>query len=199
MKQTRLCALALTATVGAFVFVTLAASGAEARGPRGPRGHRGMHRAKGPDRGMRLEGFALRCTHKLFHSPASHLKEKLGLSDAQITKIQKYRNNLWFKRAATKSKVATLRVKVRLEMEKDLPAVKTVLELVRQMRQHRGTVMEEKLKAKLWSIAVLTAEQRKKLRGTCGPGTHRMGRRGPRGPGVRGPGPRGPRGPGKHR
>jgi Spy/CpxP family protein refolding chaperone len=77
--------------------------------------------------------------------------------------------------------------------------VKKLLKLMRQMRQHRGTMKEEKLKAKLWSMAVLTPAQREKLRGTCGPGTHRMGRRGHRGPGHRGPGPRGPRGPGKRR
>ena len=188
--------LALATTVSAFAFVTLAASSAEARwGRRGMhRGHHGKRHHRRHMRGMHMmKGFALRCSHKLFHSPAEHLKQKLGLSDAQITKIKKYRNNVWFKKAATKSKIATLRVKLRLEMEKDLPEMKKVLKLMRQMRQHRGTMMEEKLKAKLWSIAVLTPEQRKKLRSTCGRfGKHRMGRRWRRGPGMRGPGPRGP-------
>jgi Spy/CpxP family protein refolding chaperone len=120
MTQMRLRALAIAATLGAFALVTFAASPAEARGHRGRRGmHRGHH-GKGHRGGPCMKGFAVRCSHKLFHSPASHLKQKLGLSDAQIAKIHKYRNNVWFKKASTKSKVATLRVKLRLEMEKDL-------------------------------------------------------------------------------
>lgn len=187
--------LTLMTALFAFGLTLTATNDAEARrwGKQWKRGHK-----RGKGHGMH-RGFALRCSRKLFHMPPTMLKEKMGLNDGQVAKILKYRNNMLFKKAAAKGKLATLKVKMRIEMEKDLPNLDTVLKLMRQLRNVRGTKWEEKIKAKIWAMKVLTAEQRKKLRASCGwRGHKRMWRRwrhhrGPGkwrrgGPGMRGPG-----------
>jgi hypothetical protein len=187
--------LTLLTALAAFGLTLTATDTAEARW--GKRWKRGQKHGK---RHHKHRGYALRCSWKLFHMPPQLLKDRMGLNDGQVAKILKYRNNMLFKKAAAKGKLATLKVKMRLEMEKDLPNLNTVLQLMRQMRSARGVKWEEKVKAKIWAMKVLSAEQRKQLRASCGRGKHHRKwrrwrhRRGPGkwrrgGPGMRhGPG-----------
>lgn len=82
-------------------------------------------------------------------------------------------------------------------MDQDLPKVDSVLKIHRKIRALKAKIKEEKIKAKLWALGVLTKEQRNKLRKSCGPRGPKgrfmkRGKRGGRGMG-RGPGGPGPR------
>ncbi len=179
------------------IFALLFATTVEARpwggGGRGGRGRgQGMgrhHRGMGlGGMGMRRGGMglrggrALRCTQRLFHQDPAVLQTQLGVSPAQIKKIHGYRNNLWLKTAKARGKMATLGAKMRIAMDEDVPNEGKVLGLMRQLRSVRGTIIEEHLKAGLWALKTLTAQQRATLRQNC----NRRNRRGLRGRGGRG-------------
>jgi len=186
--------------VAAFATTTMVAGSAFAFG--GPWGGGHGRRGKGRHhRGMK----GLRCAKMLMHAPPDRLKEKLKLSDAQISKLEPLRMNFLTKKIKGKAEVQLNRLKMRRLMQADLPDQNKVLKLMRKQRNIRGRIHEEGLKAYISALKIMSAEQRKDFRVKCrkmGKGRHfkRFGRggfgRGKFGPGGgfgrgRGHGPRG--------
>lgn len=162
---------------------------AEARQGWGGWGGKGKGKKKG-------HGYALKCSRKLFRMPPVVLQKKLGLDAKQLKKIVDVRNNYLKKKIDFKRDIAHQKLKLRFLMETDLPDVNAVLKIMRAKRAIKSKLKEEKIKAKLWAMAALTAEQRTKVRKMCRRGRwggmwRRFHRRGGKGMGPgRGMGPR---------
>lgn len=148
-------------------------------------------------------GLRMGCAKMLMRAHPDMLKTRLGVTDAQLTKIQAVRNNCISKRINSKAQLAQIRLKLRTLGEQDLPDEKKVLNLMSKARGVRGQMMEEGVKAQLKMMRTLKKEQRATLRATCA--KQRLGRggkgrwhKGGRGYGRRGGGggPGGPGGPG---
>jgi Spy/CpxP family protein refolding chaperone len=133
-------------------------------------GHRGHHK----------HGH-MRCMGMLFRAPQMMLKQKLGLSDAQVKKIESIRMNFMQKRITLRANMQRQRLKMRALWQQDLPSQNAVLSGMRKLRSIRGTLMEERVKASLWMMGTLTKQQRQKLRQKCWKRHHhRWGKRGQR-------------------
>ncbi len=104
---------------------------------------------------------------KLMKAHPDMLKAKLGLNDAQIKKIQK----IWYNKASkgikARAEVQQLRLKMRMLMQTDLPDEAKVLAIHRKIRNLRGKMAEEKIKAKFKVLRTLTKDQRTKYRAMC--------------------------------
>jgi Spy/CpxP family protein refolding chaperone len=107
------------------------------------------------------------CGKMLMRAPSWVLKKKVGLTDAQIAKLKVLRTS-------TKKQIIPLRAKIKLlrVTMKDLLDTKPVdqtkvLALVKQMHALRGQAKLIKVKAKLTIGAMLTPEQKMKLRKKC--------------------------------
>jgi Spy/CpxP family protein refolding chaperone len=139
-------------------------------------------------------GPKMRCVRMLFKAPADQLKSQLGLKDEQVTQLQAIRSNVKTKGEPIHQTLKLHREEMRKLMEQDIPEQEQVLKEVRQGRTLRGKLQEEKIKAAIKALKVLTAEQRTMLRQVCkdqaGHGWGRQGR-GPR-RGFHGPQGRGP-------
>ncbi len=157
-------------------------------------------------------GLRMGCAGMLMRAHPDMLKIRLGITDAQLAKIQAVRNNVISKRISSRAQLAQIRLKLRTLGEQDLPDEKKVLNLMRTARGVRGRMTEEGVKAHLKILRMLKKAQRAMLRATCaqrtgwgqrgnrrwGKGGRGFGRRGGgRGFGGRGlGGPGGPGGPG---
>jgi Spy/CpxP family protein refolding chaperone len=142
------------------------------------------------------------------HAHPDVLHSEFGLSADQISKLEAIRDNFVQKRITHKASKARIRVELRKEWRKDLPNEAKVLKQMRKMRNLRGKIQEERTKALLKALRLLSSEQRAQFRAKCmkmgprrggkgwGKGWGKgRGRRGgcPCGPGG---GPGGPGGPG---
>ncbi len=197
----------LIAVVGAGLLMFEGAGLAEGRGGGpgqgggqwGGPGHRGGHGGRGGGRGgrgghgggpgmMGDGGPMKRCGKMLLRAHPDMLKEKLGLSDDQISNIRTARNAFLTDKVKLESKAAEQRVRLRILFEEDLPNEGKVLDAMRKARNAKGQMMEAAVKTQLKLMRVLTPEQRKEVRKKChkrGRGD-RYGKAGKRGFGKRG-------------
>jgi len=123
------------------------------------------------------------CPSILMYAPADVLKTKLGLDDRQLQNIEAIRNNFFTKRDQLQRLLEKQWDKARSLWAADLPDQKQVLDHMRETRQIRGRLHEERVKAHLKVLALLTPQQRFTLKAQC-PGFG-MGRRGGFGHGRR--------------
>jgi Spy/CpxP family protein refolding chaperone len=148
-----------------------------------------------------------RCGKMLLHAPPEVLKARLSLNDAQLAKLQAVRVNVLTKQIKLKAELDQHRLVMQQLMQQDLPPQAKVLQQMRKARSLRGVLQEERVKAYLKALAVLTTQQRQLVRAQCPWGMgqrwgrgHGWGRGdgcGRGGPGWRGGrGGRGPGGPG---
>jgi Spy/CpxP family protein refolding chaperone len=180
----RTTALALTLSIASFAFSGIALA------------QPGLGGGFGRGGGMRMGGMGGmggRCAGMVMRAHPDVLKARLGLSDQQVQQLVPLRNNLMSKSITLRAQAAQLGVQLKTVMEADLPDQAKVLDLMRKMRGVRGQLQEERAKAGLKAMQILTKDQRTKLRTECGPGAG-WGRRGAFGPGGFGPGGRGRRG-----
>ena len=129
-----------------------------------------------------------RCGKMLLRAHPDMLKEKLGLSDDQISNIRTARNAFLTEKVKLESKVAEQKVRLRILFEEDLPNEGKVLDAMRKARNAKGQMKEASVKTLLKLMRVLTPEQRKEMRKKChkrGRGD-RFGKAGKRGFGKRG-------------
>jgi Spy/CpxP family protein refolding chaperone len=162
-----------------------------------------------PGHGMGMGGMGMgmgmgpiaHCGMMLMHAPPAALKAKLGLNDGQIAKLQPLRTNFQSKKIGleAQAKQAGLQLKTYLETA-DLPDQKKVLDLARKINNVHWQIVEERVKAQIQIMQILTKDQRTKLRTDCatmGPGGPGKGGHGHWGGGQGGHGPgHGPGGPG---
>jgi Spy/CpxP family protein refolding chaperone len=106
-------------------------------------------------------------------APLDVLKAKLKLTDAQVAQVKALREAFVAKRDAFRAQVQ----KDRAEMQKLYAAADPdegkILSQMRKIREQRGPLMEERVKARLALRKLLTPEQRKLLPAGCpqmGPG-----------------------------
>jgi Spy/CpxP family protein refolding chaperone len=112
-----------------------------------------------------------------------------------VTQLQAIHSNVKTKGEPIHQALKQHREEMQKLMEQDIPDQEQVRKGVRQGRTLRGKLQEEKIKAAIKALKILTVEQRAMLRQTCkGQGGHGWGRQG-MGPGRGFHGPRG-RGPG---
>jgi Spy/CpxP family protein refolding chaperone len=124
--------------------------------PKNAEAHRGFHKKR--------KG---RCGRMLMRAPLWKLKKKVGLTDAQVTKLKKIK-------FATKKKLIPLRASIALNrvslkellMEKTVDK-KKVLALVTRIHTIKGKAKLLRVSAKLQVRDVLTPEQRLKLKTLC--------------------------------
>lgn len=117
----------------------------------------GMHRIPG-----------VRCSRMLMHASPDRLKAKLGLTDQQLAKIEPVRTNFLRKRIRFKADLKQQRLDLRRLMWQEAPSEGKVLALMRKSRGVRGRLAEERVKAHLKVLSILTPDQRKKVRARCG-------------------------------
>jgi Spy/CpxP family protein refolding chaperone len=140
-----------------------------------------------------------RCGGLLIHAPAEVIKGKLGLNDAQLARIEALRDNFLHKRIKLHAEAQQQGLKLRREMQRETPDQRKALQLMRKRRHARGVIAEERLKARLGMLRLLSKEQRAKLDEQCAKAGKRWGRRGRRGKRGWGPGvPGSGWGPGGH-
>ena len=176
------------ATFSTFGALLLLATPALAQPGQGHMGGMGM----GGGFGMGgMAGPIVRCGMMLMHTPPAALKAKLGLSDAQVAKLQPIRTNFMSKQIGmeAQAKQAGLQLKTYVEGA-DVPDQKKVLDLARKINNVHWQMVEERVKAQIQMLQVLSKDQRTKLRAECagggGPGWKGHGGHGHGGPG--GPG-----------
>jgi len=174
----------MTLATGAALVAMLMTGAVEAR-PFGGRGG-GGHGFGGPGK---------RCARALLHGHPDRIKAELKLSDAQWARLEPLRDNFMQKRIRYRAEMQQVGLKLRKQMQVDLPNEGQVLRLMRQQRSIRGKLAEEGAKTHLRALAVLNPEQRKALRERC---FAKGWAKGPWGQGPRwdkrGRGRRGPRG-----
>lgn len=107
------------------------------------------------------------CKALLLHAPPMVLKAKLGLDDAQIKKLQGLRDALMGKGIDLRAQAQKQQLALKKLLERDLPQEAAVLEGLRKLRGVRGQLQEERVKAMLQALALLSAPQRAKLRAEC--------------------------------
>ncbi|MBK6846175.1 MAG: periplasmic heavy metal sensor [Proteobacteria bacterium] len=107
------------------------------------------------------------CMALLLHAPPPMLKAKLGLDEAQIKKVQGLRDALMGKGIDLRAQAQKQQLALKKLLEQDLPQEAAVLEALRKLRGVRGQLQEERVKAMLQVLAVLSAPQRAKLRAEC--------------------------------
>ena len=141
----------------------------------GPGFGRGMGFGRGGRRG---------CGKRILFAHPEVLKAKLGLSDAQVQKVEALRTNVMTKMIKGRAEVQLLRLQKRRLMQADLPDTNKVLKVHRKMRSIRGRLAEERIKTHIRFLGLLSKDQRTKLRLKCakrgwgGRGHHRRGGRG---------------------
>jgi hypothetical protein len=106
------------------------------------------------------------------HAPPEVLKTQLALNDAQLAKVQAIRNNFLNKRITYRAQIQKLRLQQRQLMESsNLPSEAKVLQLMRKKRAIRGKLAEERVKAWMRSLKLLSKEQLALVKARCpGPG-----------------------------
>lgn len=107
------------------------------------------------------------CMALLLHAPPPMLKAKLGLDEAQIKKVQGLRDALMGKGIDLRAQAQKEQLALKKLLEQDLPQEAAVLAGLRKLRGVRGQLQEERVKAMLQVLAVLSAPQRAKLRAEC--------------------------------
>jgi Spy/CpxP family protein refolding chaperone len=107
------------------------------------------------------------CGRMLMHAHPDMLQSKLELSADQLARIEAIRTPFQRKKGDLRAQLAKERVKGEQLWQADLPAVRAVLAHMRKMRQLRGTMKDEKVKALLAMLKILSADQRRTLRSQC--------------------------------
>ena len=107
------------------------------------------------------------CKALLLHAPPTVLKAKLGLDDAQIKKLQGLREALMGKGSDLRAQAQRQQLALKKLLAQDLPQEAAVLDALRKLRGTRGQLQEERVKAMVQALALLTAPQRAKLRAEC--------------------------------
>ena len=99
---------------------------------------------------------------RLLARPAM-LKEKLGLSDAQVVQLRSIRDQLRTRTTGYRSQIRKLRQQMRVLIQSE-PLDGPMITIVhRQMRNLRGKMAEERFSSRLQALGVLTKDQREKL------------------------------------
>jgi Spy/CpxP family protein refolding chaperone len=111
-----------------------------------------------------------RCGRMLMRAHPDVLKSKLGLSDKQLQQIQPLRQQVASKSITLGAQMAQLGLQLRTAMEADLPDQNKVIDLSRKLRNVKGQLVEERIKAGLKLLQILTKEQRAQLRAQCAGG-----------------------------
>ncbi len=134
---------------------------------------RGMGMRGGMGGGMGLAGVG-RCGAVLLHAPSDVLKARLGLSDAQVARLQPIRTNFASKRINLQAQAQQAALQLRSYLDTaDLPDQKKVLDLSRKVHNLHWQMHEERVKAQIQIMQALSKDQRGKLRAECatmGPG-----------------------------
>ena len=162
------------ATIALLLGISHAAYAQGGPGPmgRGPMGHGRVGHGPG---GFGWKG----CGRMLMHPEM--LKAKLGLTDAQVARLQSIRTNVMSKQIQARAEAQQLQLKQRELFQADLPDQNKVLDGMRKVRAVRGRMAEERVKAHLAMLSTLTKEQRAQLRSQClaaGPGQGQWGGKG---------------------
>ena len=137
----------------------------------------------------------------------AHLKEALGLTDAQLADLKKLRSEQEKKKIRMKADAKIARLELRELMLAPTVDEKAVRAKAKQVSDLHAAAANDRVEAMLALRKIVSAEQAEKLmkmkqHGRRGPGhgpRHQMGPRGPRHGGPQGPGsgparqPRGPR------
>lgn len=143
--------LTLTAILGAIV-ISPAAQAHRGPGPQGP--------PPGPP--PEPPGMGI-----LMHAPGDTLKERLGISDSVLGKIESLRDKSQYDAIAMRADLERLQLKLRKQLARDLPDLDTVLKLVRREHALLGKLAEERIKSEIRLLALLDKGQRAKLREHC--------------------------------
>lgn len=107
------------------------------------------------------------CGQALLYAPLPALTARLGLSPAQVEKIEAIRSNLLEKTAKHRSKIQVLWIKKQALMQQQSPPEAKVLQVERQIRGLWGKIREEHIKARLHIGQVLSAKQRTSVQSAC--------------------------------
>jgi periplasmic protein CpxP/Spy len=128
----------------------------------------GLGRPMGPGPGMR-PGPGLRgdCMKLVMHAPPELLKSQLGLKDDQVSRLVALRTNFLSKRITYHAEMEQLKLQLENLHQADLPDLNKVLDLQRKVRGIKGKLDEERIKAHIKSLEVMTKEQRTQLRSQC--------------------------------
>ena len=103
------------------------------------------------------------------------MKAKLGLTDAQIQQIKAIRSDLRAKIATPRKQLQPLRKQMHSLMTADLFDAARIYAVRSQLRSLRQVITEERFKAKLQWMQLLTKEQRTKMM-QLKKGKHRRGK-----------------------
>jgi hypothetical protein len=109
----------------------------------------------------------MRCRAAVLRAPLPVLKQRLGLDDAQASRIQAIRTNYQQKLAKHSGRLEKHRVAMQQLMQADVPDQGKVLAEMRRGRALRGKIREERAKARLKILATLNKDQRNLLRSWC--------------------------------
>lgn len=108
-----------------------------------------------------------RCMHELMHAHADALKTRLKLSPAQVKQIEAIRSSLWTTKGKLAGQLEQERANGKILWQGDLPDQGKALAHLRKVHNLRGQMREEKLKAHLKILALLSKDQRAQLRTQC--------------------------------
>jgi Spy/CpxP family protein refolding chaperone len=130
---------------------------------------RGMRRhGMGPGMmGPGMGGGMRRCMRHLMMAPPEALKARLGLSDQQIGQIQSIRTNVLTKSIKLGSEAKLTGLQLIPLMQSDIPDEGKVLAVHRKVRSLLGQIAEERIKAGIAVLKVLSKDQRAKMRAEC--------------------------------
>lgn len=95
------------------------------------------------------------------------LRAQLGLTEAQVAQIQPVRASLQQKIIQQQAAIDQLQLQLQNLYDQDAPDQGKVLELNRKMRSLRGQTAEERIKAGLKVMQLLTHQQRAMVRTQC--------------------------------
>jgi Spy/CpxP family protein refolding chaperone len=107
------------------------------------------------------------CGRGLMRAQPDLLKAQLGLSDAQLGQLQAVRTNMVNKEAQLRGQMQQHQLQMQSLMAADLPDLNKVLEVERKIRGLHGQLTEERIKAHLKFMQLLSQQQRTALRAAC--------------------------------
>jgi len=107
------------------------------------------------------------CIKGLMMAPPDILKAKLGLSDQQVSQLQTIRTNVMTKTIKLGSEAKLTAITLIPLMQADLPDEAKVLAVHKKVSSLRAQIGEERIKAGIAVLKVLSKDQRAKLRTDC--------------------------------